>query len=143
MREFDWLHVILYTVPHKTFGDGMSLLHDYSYVLVFLLIGVSFVLLNYILPLLLGTKSRGARSNSPYESGEVPIGSAWIQFDISYYLFALIFIAFDVEVAFLFPVLTVYKDMMSWPVLFELVFFLLLLTFAIFYAWRKGLFEWK
>ena len=121
----------------------MSLLHDYSYVLVFLLIGVSFVILNYFLPLLLGTKSRGARSKSPYESGEVPIGSAWIQFDISYYLFALIFIAFDVEVAFLFPVLTVYHGMMSWPVLFELVFFLLLLSFAIFYAWRKGLFEWK
>ena len=121
----------------------MSLLHDYSYVLVFLLIGVSFVVLNYLLPLLLGTKSRGARSKSPYESGEVPIGSAWIQFDISYYLFALIFIAFDVEVAFLFPVLTVYQEMMSGQVLFELVFFLVLLTFAIFYAWRKGLFEWK
>ena len=121
----------------------MSLLHDYSYVLVFLLIGVSFVILNYFLPLLLGTKSRGARSKSPYESGEVPIGSAWVQFDISYYLFALIFIAFDVEVAFLFPVLTVYHEMLSFPVLFELVFFLVLLSFAIFYAWRKGLFEWK
>lgn len=121
----------------------MSLLQDYAYVLVFLLIGVSFVLLNYLLPLLIGRKSRGARTKSPYESGEVPIGSAWIQFDISYYLFALIFIAFDVEVAFLFPVLTAYQGMLSWPVFFELAFFLILLSFAIFYAWRKGLFEWK
>ena len=109
----------------------------------FLVMGVAFVVLNYLLPLLLSPKSHGARAKSPYESGEVPIGSAWIQFDISYYLFALIFIAFDVEVAFLFPVLTVYHEMMNFTVLFELAFFLILLSFAIFYAWRKGLFEWK
>ena len=127
----------------KRFGECMSLLSDYSYVLGFLLIGVSFVILNYILPLLISPRSRGAQASSPYESGEVPIGSAWIQFDISYYLFALIFIAFDVEVAFLFPVLTVYREVMSFTVLFELVLFLILLSFAIAYAWKKGLFEWK
>ena len=121
----------------------MSLLQDYSYVLVFLLIGVSFVVLNYFLPLLLSPKSRGARSTSTYESGEVPIGSAWIQFDVSYYLFALIFVAFDVEVAFLFPILTVYRSVMSFAIFFELVLFLLLLSVAILYAWKKGLFEWK
>ena len=121
----------------------MSLLHDYAYVLGFLLIGVSFVVLNYLLPLLLSPRSRGARSGSPYESGEVPIGSAWIQFDISYYLFALIFIAFDVEVAFLFPVLTVFREVTSFAALFELALFLALLSFAILYAWKKGLFEWK
>ena len=121
----------------------MSLLHDYSYVLGFLVIGVAFVVLNYFLPLMISPKSRGARSRSTYESGEVPIGSAWIQFDISYYLFALIFIAFDVEVAFLFPVLTVYRQIMSPVALFELTLFLLILSFAIAYAWKKGLFEWK
>ncbi len=120
-----------------------SLLHDYSYVLIFLLIGIAFVLVNYLIPQIIGHKSLGAQTSSTYESGEVPIGSAWIQFDISYYLFALIFLAFDVEIAFLFPVLVVFKDMMSFTVLFELVLFLTLLTFAIFYAWNKGLFEWK
>ena len=121
----------------------MSLLSDYVYVLGFLLIGVSFVLVNYLIPRLLSPKSRGARSRSTYESGEVPIGGAWIQFDVSYYLFALIFVAFDVEVAFLYPVLTAYRSVMSWTVLFELTLFLLLLTFAIAYAWKKGLFEWR
>ena len=121
----------------------MSLLNDYSYVLGFLLIGISFVVLNYLLPLLISPRSRGAQASSPYESGEVPIGSAWIQFDISYYLFALIFIAFDVEVAFLFPVLTVYREIMNFTVLFELALFLILLSFAIAYAWKKGLFKWK
>ena len=121
----------------------MSLLHDYSYVLGFLVIGVGFVVLNYFLPLLLSPKSRGARARSTYESGEVPIGSAWIQFDISYYLFALIFIAFDVEAAFLFPVLAVYKEMLGPAAFFEIALFLILLSFAILYAWKKGLFSWK
>ena len=121
----------------------MPLLQDYSYVLGFLLIGVSFVLLNYLLPLLISPRSRGAQARSPYESGAVPIGSAWIQFDISYYLFALIFIAFDVEVAFLFPVLVVYREVMSFTVLFELALFLILLSFAVAYAWKKGLFAWR
>jgi NAD(P)H-quinone oxidoreductase subunit 3 len=121
----------------------MSLLHDYAYVLGFLLVGIGFVLVNYLIPQLISPKSTGARARSPYESGEVPIGSAWIQFDISYYLFALVFIAFDVEVAFLFPALVVFREINSLWVLFELTLFLAILTFAIFYAWRKGLFEWK
>ena len=121
----------------------MSLLHDYSYVLGFLIIGIGFVVVNTLLPFLISPKSLGARRSDPYESGEVPIGTAWVQFDINYYLFALIFIAFDVEAAFLFPVLVVYKEAMSPMVLFELFLFLALLSFAILYAWKKGLFKWK
>ena len=121
----------------------MSLLHDYSYVLGFLIIGIGFVVVNTLIPFLLSPKSLGANASHPYESGEVPIGNAWIQFDINYYLFALIFIAFDVEAAFLFPVLTVYKEVASFAVLFELTFFLGILSFAILYAWKKGLFSWK
>lgn len=121
----------------------MSLLHDYAYVLVFLLVGIGFVFVNYLIPHILSPKSTGAQASSPYESGEVPIGSAWIQFDISYYLFALIFIAFDVEVAFLFPALVVFREIGNLWVLLELTLFLVILTFAIAYAWRKGLFAWK
>lgn len=121
----------------------MFLLQDYSYVLGFLVIGIGFVVVNTLIPFLLSPRSRGERASSPYESGEVPIGDAWIQFDINYYLFALIFIAFDVEVAFLFPVLTVYKEAASFATLFELGLFLGILSFAILYAWKKGLFAWK
>ncbi len=121
----------------------MSLLPDYAVVLGFLLIGVSFVCVNYLIPLILAPKSLGDRRRSTYESGEVPVGSAWIQFDISYYLFALIFIAFDVEVAFLFPTLVVFREMASLSVLLEMVLFLGILSFAILYAWRKDLFAWK
>lgn len=121
----------------------MSLLQDYAYVLVFLAVGVAFVVVNYFIPQLISPKSTGERRRSPYESGEVPVGSAWIQFDISYYLFALIFIAFDVEVAFLFPVLVVFREVGSLAALIELAIFMAILSFAIFYAWRKGLFAWR
>jgi len=121
----------------------MSLLPDYAYVLGFLLIGIGFVLVNYLLPFLISPKSLGDRRRSTYESGEVPIGSAWIQFDISYYLFALIFIAFDVEVAFLFPTLVVFREMAGLDALVKMTIFLGILSFAILYAWKKDLFAWK
>ena len=121
----------------------MSLLHDYAYVLGFLVIGIGFVVANTLLPLLISPRSRGARTSDPYESGEVPIGGAWVQFDINYYLFALIFIAFDVEAVFLFPVLVVYKEAAGLVALGEIGVFLALLTFTILYAWKNGLFSWK
>ena len=121
----------------------MSLLHDYAYVLGFLILGVGFVLAATLIPCLISPRSLGERAKDPYESGEVPIGNAWIQFDVNYYLFALIFVAFDVEAAFLFPVLVVYKKIPGFIALFEVTLFLLLLSCAILYAWNKGLFSWK
>ena len=121
----------------------MSLLPDYSYVLGFLIIGIGFVVVNTLLPLFISPRSRGVRRNDPYESGEVPIGGAWVQFDVNYYLFALIFLAFDVEAAFLFPVLVVYKSVIGFAALLEITLFLALLSFAILYAWKKGLFAWR
>jgi NADH:ubiquinone oxidoreductase subunit 3 (subunit A) len=121
----------------------MSLLHQYSYVLGFLIIGAGFVVVNTLLPFLINPRSRGSRRSNPYESGEVPIGGAWVQFDIHYYLFALIFLAFDVEAAFLFPVLVVYKETVGLAAFFEVSMFLAILSFAIIYAWKKGLFAWK
>ena len=121
----------------------MPLLHDYAYVLGFLIIGIGFVVVNTLIPLFVSPRSLGKNRKNPYESGEVPIGGAWIQFDINYYLFALIFLAFDVEAVLLFPVLVVYKDMPGFAALAEVGLFLGLLSCAILYAWAKGLFKWK
>src|SRR3989338_2226002 len=121
----------------------MSLLHDYSYVLGFLIIGIGFVVVTTLIPLLIAPKSRGERASDSYESGEVPVGSAWIQFDINYYLFALIFLAFDVEAAFLFPVLIIFREMSGPTALISISLFLAILSFPILYAWKKGLFEWR
>ena len=86
----------------------------------------------------------------PYESGEKTIGSARVQFKIGYYLFALVFLVFDVEAVFLFPVLSVMRSagspngigispMFIWVEVFA---FVLILGFALFYAWRKKALEW-
>ena len=121
----------------------MTSLTDYSYVLVFLLIGVGFVLLNTLIPLLVSPRSTGARASDSYESGEIPVGSAWVRFDVYYYIFALIFLVFDVEAVFLFPVLTVYRQAPSLLAFGEITVFLGILSFAIAYAWKKGLFLWR
>ena len=121
----------------------MTLLSDYSYVLTFLILGIAFVFLNSLIPLLISPRSLGKRASETYESGEVPIGSAWIRFDVYYYLFALIFLVFDVEAVFLFPVLVTYGQAPSLAALFEITVFLGILSFAIAYAWKKGLFRWR
>ncbi len=118
-------------------------LSDYSYVLVFLIVGVLFGIAFTNLPWLLTPRSRGKKAASTYESGEDTIGSAWVQFDVIYYLFALIFIAFDVEVVFLFPVLISYGIDSNLADLLKISGFLAILALALAYAWRKGIFRWK
>jgi NADH:ubiquinone oxidoreductase subunit 3 (subunit A) len=85
-----------------------------------------------------------------YESGEDAIGSARVQFKVGYYLFALVFLVFDVEAVFLFPVVSVLRSTGEIPsgpsslfVWFELLGFLVVLGFALFYAWRKKVLEWE
>ena len=121
----------------------MDLLKDYSYVLVFLIAGFGFALVNTLLPYLITKPSAEKGSATTYESGETPIGSAWIQFDILYYLYALIFIAFDVEAIFLFPALVAYREFLGIGAFVEVVLFLAILAGGVAYAWRKGIFAWK
>ncbi len=88
----------------------------------------------------------------PYESGMDPIGSARMQFDVKFYLIAILFLVFDVELLFLYPwAVTAYADHASpaWkdafgPVVFvEILVFLATLAIAYIYAWRKGVFQWR
>ncbi len=76
-----------------------------------------------------------------YESGETPIGSAWVQYPLAFYIFALLFVAFDVDIVFI----------LSWAVIFnqlgmfgfvEIVFFIVVLAIGLVYAWRKGVIRW-
>jgi NADH-quinone oxidoreductase subunit A len=72
-----------------------------------------------------------------------PIRTAWMQFGASYYLFALIFLAFDVDVLYLFPVLLAYQKGTAAFELLEFMIFLFLIALAMVYAWRKGVFRWR
>ncbi|VTR97198.1 NADH-quinone oxidoreductase subunit A [Tuwongella immobilis] len=89
----------------------------------------------------------------PYESGMDPIGSAQMQFDVKFYLIAILFLVFDVELLFLYPWATIaYTPANAGPdwraafggvVLIEILFFLMTLAVAYIYAWRKGVFQWR
>jgi NADH-quinone oxidoreductase subunit A len=84
------------------------------------------------------------KAHRSIECGMEPIGPAWIRFGVVYYLYALIFVAFSVDVLFLFPVAAVYKSTgPSWLVLGEVVLFVAILALVVVYAWKKGVFTWK
>ncbi len=124
------------------------MLAQYGYILALLLVGVVFGAAPLLINQLLGPKTDGQYRGESYESGMLPVGSAWVKFGLAYYLFALIFVAFDVDVVFLFPVAVVYGDPElaklagHWRDFTEVGIFIGILSLAIVYAYRKGVFRW-
>jgi NADH-quinone oxidoreductase subunit A len=87
-----------------------------------------------------------------YECGEIPFGNAWKRFRVGYYIFALVFVIFDVEAAFLFPWAAVLKSLKSAHygstnlglfAFVEMMIFIAILLVGLFYAWRKGVLKWE
>jgi len=90
------------------------------------------------------TRQAAGRADQLIECGMEPIGSAWIRFGIVYYLYALIFLAFDVDILFLFPVAAAYNSPeLGFRDFYEILLFVAILSLAIVYAWRKGVFTWE
>ena len=118
-------------------------LSDFSFVLVYLLAAALFAMGPLIIAFLIAPKSFGASRDAVYECGMPAIGSAWIQVAVIYYLFALLFLAFDVDVLFLFPVLLAYGKGYVWRDLIEISIFIGILSLVIVYAWSRGVFSWK
>jgi NADH-quinone oxidoreductase subunit A len=109
-------------------------------------IGLGFMALMFGLQKLLAPSNPYARKLMPYECGEPPTGRAWINFNIRFYLIALIFVVFEVEVAFIYPVVAVYRD---WVLrgnglfaLGEVLIFLVILFIGLVYVWAKHDLEW-
>ena len=116
---------------------------DYVYVLVFLIAGIACGLGPLLISRLLAPRVLFRKTLEPYECGMDPYGSAWnIRFDIAYYLYALIFLAFDVDVLYLFPVATAFDKVSAARGITELVIFVGILSLAVVYAWVKGVFTW-
>jgi NADH:ubiquinone oxidoreductase subunit 3 (subunit A) len=118
-------------------------LNEFLFVLIFFLVGLLLPLSMVIINFVLGPRIFGEKRLMTYESGMPPIRTAWMQFGASYYLFALIFLAFDVDVLYLFPVLLAYQKGTGAFELLELFIFLFLIALAMVYAWRKGVFRWR
>jgi NADH-quinone oxidoreductase subunit A len=110
-------------------------------ILAFLVVVVAFLAVNFLLWKLIRPSRFSEEKLTTYECGENPVGSAWIQFNIRFYVFALIFIIFDVEAVFLLPWAVVFKEL--GPLAFvEGLVFIFILVVALAYVWRKGDLEW-
>ncbi len=110
-------------------------------IILFLLGGLLFAGGPLILSYLVAPRARGGDMGMPYECGMRPHGGAWTSFGINYYVYALLFLAFDVDVLYLFPVALAYGKYAARD-LIEVIIFVGILSLAIIYAWRKGVFEW-
>ena len=115
---------------------------NFAFFVTALLTGLGFVGLVTVLAMLLAPRSYNAQKEEPYECGIPTRGRSWMQFRVGYYLFAILFLMFEVETVFLFPWAITVKQLGPQTltgILF--VFFVLVLGLA--YAWRKGALEWK
>jgi NADH:ubiquinone oxidoreductase subunit 3 (subunit A) len=119
----------------------VSFLTAYSSILTFLIVVVGFLAFNLFLWWVIRPSRYSEEKLTTYECGENPTGSAWIQFNIRFYVFALIFIVFDVEAVFLLPWAVVFKELGMLAFLEGLVFIAILVV-ALAYVWRKGDLEW-
>jgi NADH-quinone oxidoreductase subunit A len=124
---------------------------DFGTILLFLIGGAIFVVMGLFTSRLIRPNNPNPEKLTTYESGEEPIGNAWIQFNPRFYVIALIFIIFDVELAFLFPWATVFgrKDLIDatngtwgWFSLIEMFIFIGVLVLGLAYAWAKGHLDW-
>jgi NADH-quinone oxidoreductase subunit A len=113
----------------------------YVFVLLFAAVAGLFVVGGLTFSRLIAPHRPNRIKNMPYECGEQPIGPAWVQFNVGYYLFALLFLIFDVEAAFLYPWAVVLR-VVGIRGLIEVGIFLLVLLVGLAYAWKKGVLEW-
>ncbi len=114
---------------------------EFGRVLIFLIVGAVFVALGLITAWLLRPNRPYPSKLATYECGETPIGDTRIRFNIRFYIVALIFLIFDVEVVFLFPWATVFKEL-GWYAFIEMIVFLTILFVGFAYVWRKGDLDW-
>jgi NADH-quinone oxidoreductase subunit A len=117
---------------------------DYVPILIFAVVAVALSAIAVLMPTLFGPKRPSDVKLAPYESGKLPIGPARRRFPIQYYLFAVLFILFDIEIMFLFPWATVFRDLSPrWLGLLEAGIFVGILVLGLVYVWKKGGLEWE
>lgn len=120
-------------------------------ILLFIIGGTLFIALTLLISRFIRPNRPNAEKLSTYESGEEPVGSAWAQFNIRFYIIALIFLLFEVEIVLLFPWATVFakKELIAqtngrwgWFAVTEAVAFIVILALGLAYAWKNGFLNW-
>ena len=113
----------------------------YLYAGILFAAGFLFVIVTMVASNILAPRTRTKEKLQTYESGETPIGSAWVQYPLGFYVFALLFVAFDVDIVFIIAWAVIFKQL-SFFGFFEILFFILVLALGLVYAWRKGVIRW-
>ncbi|WP_423225901.1 NADH-quinone oxidoreductase subunit A [Candidatus Amarolinea aalborgensis] len=117
-------------------------LETYAFVGILSAVGIGFPIVGLLVAWLLRPKKPNPIKKSTYECGVETMGDTWVQFKAQYYLFALIFVIFDIEAVFLFPWAVAYGRLDLWALL-EVVIFIVILVGGLAYAWRKNALEWQ
>ena len=113
----------------------------YLYAAILFAAGFLFVIVTMVTSNIIAPRTRTKEKLQTYESGEAPIGSAWVQYPLGFYIFALLFVAFDVDIVFIIAWAVIFKQL-SFFGFFEILFFILVLALGLIYAWRKGVIRW-
>lgn len=114
---------------------------QWLYIGIFLILAPIFPALALLVPRLIAPKKPNPIKSDAYECGIETVGDTWVQFKVQYYIFALVFLIFDVEIVFLFPWAVAFDVLPLFAVL-EGVLFILILVGGLIYAWQKGALEW-
>jgi NADH-quinone oxidoreductase subunit A len=130
--------------------DQGRYLSGFGEALLFIITGALFIIVTLIVSRLVRPNRPNPEKLSTYESGEEAVGTAWIQFNFRFYIVALIFLLFEVEIVFLFPWSTVYASaelqrispQWGWIAMGEMVAFIGILALGLAYAWRNGFLTW-
>lgn len=116
--------------------------NNYLIVVIFLFLGIILPVVAITLARLLAPSNPTEEKRKTYESGVDTIGSSWVQFNVKYYIFALLFVVFDVETVFLYPWAVAF-DSLGLFALVEMMIFIFLLVIGLVYAWKKKVLEWN
>jgi NADH-quinone oxidoreductase subunit A len=126
-------------------------LSEFGEILLFIIGGVLFVLVTLLVSRLIRPDRPNPEKLASYESGEEPVSAPWTQFNMRFYIIALIFLLFEVEIIFLFPWSTVFADkeliketdgLWGWFALIEMIAFIAVLALGLLYAWVNGYLDW-
>jgi NADH-quinone oxidoreductase subunit A len=123
-------------------GEISMLVQQYGLIGIFAVIAFIFPIATLGLTWLLRPKRPNPIKNSTYECGIETVGDAWVQFRAQYYLFALIFVVFDIEAIFLFPFAVAFHKIGLFA-LVEAILFIFILVVGLLYAWKKDALEWQ
>jgi NADH-quinone oxidoreductase subunit A len=120
---------------------GLSVSQEWQFIAIFIVLAPIFPAAPVILNHLLGPRKPNPIKQQTYECGIETVGDSWVQFKVQYYIYALVFVIFDIEAVFLFPIAAAY-DQLSLFAIVEVVIFVVLLAMGLAYAWGRGALEW-